>query len=61
MVFWGRRIPPKNERKQVNLRYQSSKVEFVRSFFGGNQRPQKPFRNQLTFKKMLNQKNKGTI
>ena len=30
--FWGRRFPPKNERKQVDLRYHSSKVEFVRSF-----------------------------
>ena len=58
MVYWGRRFPPKNEQKQVNLRYHkavtklegpklvkmqsaelnhSSKVEFVRSFFGGNQ------------------------
>ena len=35
--FWGRRFPPKNERKQVNLRYHSSEAEFVRSFFGGNQ------------------------
>ena len=25
---------PKNERKQVDLRYLSSKVEFIRSFFG---------------------------
>ena len=36
MGFWGRRFPPKNERKQINLKYHSSKVEFVRSFFGGN-------------------------
>ena len=28
-------IPPKNERKQVNQRFHSSKVEFLRSFFGG--------------------------
>ena len=33
MVFWGRQFPPKNEQKQVNLRYHSSKVEFVCSFF----------------------------
>ena len=26
-----------------------SKVEFIRSFFGGNRRPHKPLRNQLTF------------
>ena len=28
-VFFGRRFPPKNKRKQVNLRYHSSKVEFL--------------------------------
>ena len=31
---WGRRFPPKIERKQVDLRYHSSKVEFIRLFFG---------------------------
>ena len=36
MSFWCRQFPPKIERKQVNLRYPSCKVEFVRSFFGGN-------------------------
>ena len=41
MFFWGRRFPPKNEQKQVDLRYHSSKVEFIRSFFGGNWWPQK--------------------
>ena len=51
MVFWGRRFSPKNERKQVDLRYHSSKVEFFHSFFGGNRRQQEPFRNFLTFKK----------
>ena len=49
MVFWCLRFPPKNERKQVNLRYHSSKVEFLRLFFGGNRRHQKPFRDYLTF------------
>ena len=29
-------FPPKNEQKQVDLRYHSSKVEFVCSFFGRN-------------------------
>ena len=37
MVFWCLRFPPKNERKQVDLRYHSNKVEFVCSFFGENQ------------------------
>ena len=49
MVFWCLRFPPKNKRKQVDLRYHSSKVEFLRSFFGGNWIHQKPFRNYLTF------------
>ena len=40
-VFWGCQFPPKSERKLVDLRYPSSKVEFVRLFFGGNQWPQK--------------------
>ena len=52
MSFWCLRFPPKNERKQVDLRYHSSKVEFFRSFFGGNRRHQKPFRNYLTFRKL---------
>ena len=42
----------KNERKQVDMRYHSSKVEFLRSFFGGNRRHQKPFRNYLTFRSL---------
>ena len=50
MVFWCLRFPPKNERKQVDLRYHSSKVEFLRSFFGGNRRHQKPFQIYLTFR-----------
>ena len=32
MVFWCLRFPPKKERKQVDLRGHSSKVEFFRSF-----------------------------
>ena len=31
--FWCLQFPPKNQRKQVDLRFHSSKVEFVRSFF----------------------------
>ena len=49
MFFWCLRFPPKNEQKQIDLRYHSSKVEFLCSFFGGNWRHQKPFRNYLTF------------
>ena len=33
--FWCLQFSPKNEQKQVNLRFHSSKVEFVPSFFGG--------------------------
>ena len=32
----GLQFPPKNEGKQVDLRFHSSKVEFVCSFFGGD-------------------------
>ena len=49
MVFWCLRFPTKNEQKQVNLRYHSSKVEILRMFFWGNQRHQKPFWNYVTF------------
>ena len=34
MYFWCLQVPPKNERKQVDLRYHNSKVEFVLSFSG---------------------------
>ena len=54
MVFECLQFPPKNEQKQVNLRYHSSKVEFFCSFFGGDRRHQKPFRNYLTFNKSNN-------
>ena len=54
MVFWCLRFSPKNEQKQVDLRYHSSKVEFLHSFFGRNWRRQKPFRNCLTFSKCQN-------
>ena len=36
MSFWCLQFLPKNERKQVNQRYHSSKVEFVCSFFERN-------------------------
>ena len=32
MSYWCHQFPPKNEQKQVDLRYHSSKVEFFRSF-----------------------------
>ena len=34
MSFWCLQFLPKNEQKQVNLRYRCSKVEFICSFFG---------------------------
>ena len=51
MSFWCLQFPPKNERKQVNLRFHSSKVEFVRSFFGGNVYLKISFRLFLTFRR----------
>ena len=55
MIFWCLRFPPKIEQKLVDLRYHSIKDEFFRSFFGGNRRHQKPFRNYQTnsFKSIL--------
>ena len=49
MVFWCLGFPPKNEQKQVDLRYHSSKVEFARSFFGGIEDTTICFRDYLTF------------
>jgi hypothetical protein len=49
MSFWCLQFPPKNERKQVDLRFLRSKVEFVRLFFGGNIGLKKSFRLCLTF------------
>ena len=48
MSFWCLQFLPKNERKQVELRYHSSKVEFIRSFFGKIHR----FRVLLTFSRL---------
>ena len=45
MVFWGRLFPPRTNKNNLH----TSKNEFIRSSFGGNRRPQKPFRNYLTF------------
>jgi len=36
MSFWCLQFPPKNEQKQLDMRFHISKVEFVCSFFGGN-------------------------
>ena len=44
-------FPPKNERKQFDLRFHSSKVKFVCSFFGGNISLKKSFRLCLTFRR----------
>ena len=49
MSFWCLQFLPKNERKQVNLRFHSCKVEFIRSFFERNVDLKKSFRPCLTF------------
>ena len=49
MPFWCLQFPPKNEQKQVNLRFHSSKIEFIRLFFGGNVYLKNSFRLFLTF------------
>ena len=59
MSFWCLQFPPKNEQKQAKMGFQSSKVEFVHSFFGGNIGLEKSFRLFLTFTyQMLEQKEK---
>ena len=49
MSFLCLQFLPKNERKQVELRFHSSKVEFVRLFFGRNADLKKSFRLCLNF------------
>ena len=49
MSFWCHQFPPKNKRKQVDLKFQSSKVEFVCSFFGRNGGLKISFQIFLTF------------
>ena len=49
MSFWCLQFLPKNEQKQVDLRFHSSKVELVRSFSGRNVSLKKSFRPCLTF------------
>ena len=49
MSFWRLQFLPNYEQKQVVLRYQSSKVEFLCSFFGRNVSLKKSFRLWLTF------------
>ena len=49
MSFWCLQFPLKNERNQVDLRFHSSKVEFVRLLFGGNVGLKKSFQLCLTF------------
>ena len=36
MYLWCFQFPSKNEQKQVNRRFHSSKEKFIHSFFGGN-------------------------
>ena len=49
MSFCCLQLSPKNKQKQVDLRFHSSKVEFVRLFFGGNVSLKKSFWLFLTF------------
>ena len=49
MSFWCLQFPPKNQWKQVDLKFHSSKVEFDSSFFGGNVDLYKSFWLCLTF------------
>ena len=51
--FWCLQFHPKNEQKQVDLRYHSSKVKFICSFFGRIHGFTICFRVLLTFKKAL--------
>ena len=44
-LFWCLQLLPKYERKQVDLRYYSSKVKFFRSFFGRIEDTKKSFWN----------------
>ena len=50
MPFWCLQLLPKNEQKQVNLRYHSSKVNFIPLFFGRIHGLKICFRVLLTFK-----------
>ena len=51
MSFRCLQFPPTNEQKQVDLRFQCSKVEFISSFSGGNIYLKESFRLFLTFSK----------
>ena len=50
MSYWCLQFPPKNERKQVNMRFHSRKVEFIHSYLGENFGLKKSFRLCLTFR-----------
>ena len=52
MPFWCLQFPPKNKRKQVNLRYRSGEVKIVCSFFGGIVGLKKSLELYLTFRYM---------
>ena len=53
MFFWCLQFLPKNEWKQVDLRYHSSKVEFVHSFCGRNFGLKKSLWISLTFRTLF--------
>ena len=56
MSFWFHQFPPKNEQKQINLRYRSIKVELVRLFFGRIVGFKKTLQICLTFNRIENSK-----
>ena len=49
MSFWCPQFLPKNEQKQVNLRFHSNKVDFVRLLLARNIGLKKSFQVCLTF------------
>ena len=53
MSFWHLQFPPKNKRRQGDLRFHSTKVESDRLYFGGNVVLKKLFRLCLIFSKWL--------
>ena len=49
MSFWCLQFPPKREQKQVDLRFHSSKLEFLGLLFGEDVGLKKSFLLCLTF------------
>ena len=51
--LWFLQFPPKNEIKQVNLRFYSDKIELISSFFGGKVDLEILIQLCLTFKALV--------